>query len=276
MTQVNWDKLEKAFGMMGSAHPGEALNARDVTAALLHEGGLSWADLKDIIRRRAGSEKIWGADSWSPRDATHAPPQIVIDLQNQLHHAFAEVNRLRGAMHERERQNNSEREVERRKSDAAVHELRARNQQLEILLRGKTDKLEEATGCMLEMAKSNRELTLENRQLRGLPRETVVPEPEPEPEPQPKPEPVEAIVPERGPPALREIVGYNYDGRISMRLLNALRQAGLMRLGEVAQWSTAELRRLPNLGRKSYQELWELLVAEGLWDALDPARQWPG
>jgi hypothetical protein len=45
MSAFDYDRFVRVIAMVGSAHDGEALTAARLAERLLHDGGLTWADL---------------------------------------------------------------------------------------------------------------------------------------------------------------------------------------------------------------------------------------
>jgi DNA-directed RNA polymerase alpha subunit len=62
---------------------------------------------------------------------------------------------------------------------------------------------------------------------------------------------------------------------LSVRSANCLKNDGINYVGELVQKSEAEMLRTPNFGRKSLNEVKELLAASGLHLGMNLSR-WPG
>jgi len=54
------------------------------------------------------------------------------------------------------------------------------------------------------------------------------------------------------------------DLEMTVRSANCLRNEGIKTLGQLCRWSEADLLRIPNLGRRSLNEIKEILCSRGL------------
>jgi hypothetical protein len=61
----------------------------------------------------------------------------------------------------------------------------------------------------------------------------------------------------------------------SVRVSNRLKEAGIETLGQLRQWTDVELLMLPNFGRKSLNEIKEMLEWLGLGPHEQPRLSWP-
>lgn len=247
--ELDWSKLTGAIGMMGSSSPGEALNARDLAEAMLKRAGLSWSDLKAMVRPPEG---VRPADI--PRyhgDVSGDAGRLIIELQDRLKAAAANNSMLAKAYQEAtwRAQEAETREAasaqQCRQLQAAVtglqHKVRQHDERVTTIVR-----LHEA-----DYARQSRilvQLTEENIALR---RAAIANEPK------------------------RDLPPHDLlliDQPLSTRAINALDKAGITTVQALAALPPYELVRIENIGNKTYRELRALCIGYGLWPADTPLR----
>jgi hypothetical protein len=251
---LDWSKLAKIVGMMGSSAAGEALNARDLAQAMLREAGLSWVDLKSLVASgqappvAAPVFASWDrGNRWDAGWDRGGVNQTIIDLQNlarrltmenealklrttELEQSFWSTQRQEMAGVEASRQLTAENEALKQRT--ALLE-----QRLEYARRTHRQEMARVEASWRALTVENSRLTEENSRLRGEPAEPAEP----------------AL--EDWPIA---------DLGVSTRLKNALTYEGITTLRAAAKMRGAELLRVPNFGKKCLRELCEVCCAHGV------------
>lgn len=83
MPQLDLEKFSAVIGMLGSEMPGEALNARDAAQAMLRRAGLSWADLKTMVRPpQANGQRAPDPPRYGGGDGN--VNRLIIELQDRV------------------------------------------------------------------------------------------------------------------------------------------------------------------------------------------------
>ncbi|HEY1430736.1 MAG TPA: DNA-directed RNA polymerase subunit alpha C-terminal domain-containing protein [Stellaceae bacterium] len=228
MTGLDWSKLAKIIGMMGSAAEGEALNARDLAQAMLREAGLSWFDLKSLVAK--GHAPVPAPPSFAQWDryGGGVGPNVnhlIIELQDTVRRLMAENEALKQAVEE-----------------SRVY-ARSYQQRLQEHTRGLEQQLENAGAVWRAVAK-------ENERLRGMLARAIAQPKSAQSQAEPA-EPAEADWP---------IAGLD----VSARLKNALCGEGITTLRAAARMHSAELLHIPNIGKKSFRELCGVCRAKGV------------
>jgi DNA-directed RNA polymerase subunit alpha len=89
-------------------------------------------------------------------------------------------------------------------------------------------------------------------------------------EPRELPRPEEAVEPEFNPNLLRKVD----ELELSVRSANCLKNDNIIYIGDLVQHSEAEMLRTPNFGRKSLNEIKDVLAGMGLYLGMELA-DWP-
>ena len=74
ITQEEYDRLLKLFGMLSSSNDGEILNAIGAISRILNAHGLAWGDI--VLPRKLMPTRVDSVDSINPRDPSAGPKAL--------------------------------------------------------------------------------------------------------------------------------------------------------------------------------------------------------
>lgn len=74
ITQEEYDRLLKLFGMLSSSNDGEILNAIGAISRILNAHGLAWGDI--VLPRKLMPTRVDSIDSINPGDNTAGPKAL--------------------------------------------------------------------------------------------------------------------------------------------------------------------------------------------------------